>query len=263
MRLTIGKRIILGFTLTVSITAALGAFVYHRLAVIEGHIHELDKEAMPAVYNSEEIKSRARASYALVLEHITAGSPADQARIDEEITSYEKKITQAVDDFQGTVNTDRERELFAAVAPAREAYASARQDVMALSRGGKRDDAMAAVHATLKPAVDKFVAAARALTELSRESGERFFDETIAAAAGSRTACLIGVGSGLALGALLAFFISRGINRALNRMSATLGDGSAQVASAASQVSSSSQSLAQGASEQAASLGRPPAPSNR
>jgi methyl-accepting chemotaxis protein len=56
------------------------------------------------------------------------------------------------------------------------------------------------------------------------------------------------------LGLLAAFFIIRGVNRALTATAETLSQGSLQVAAAAGQVSSASQSLAEGSSEQAASL---------
>ena len=66
----------------------------------------------------------------------------------------------------------------------------------------------------------------------------------------SLTAMIVVVVGALALG----FFITRGINKVLNRISNSLSDGAEQTASAAGQVSSSSQSLAEGASEQAASI---------
>jgi methyl-accepting chemotaxis protein len=56
------------------------------------------------------------------------------------------------------------------------------------------------------------------------------------------------------IGALLAFFITRGITKPVNRIVATLTEGADQVAAASTQVSSASQSLAEGSSEQAASL---------
>ncbi len=58
----------------------------------------------------------------------------------------------------------------------------------------------------------------------------------------------------LLLGGFLAFAITRGIVKPLNRIIEGLSDGSSQVASAAQQVSAGSQSLAEGATEQAASI---------
>ncbi len=60
--------------------------------------------------------------------------------------------------------------------------------------------------------------------------------------------------SAVIIGILLAFFITQGITKPINRIIGGLNEGSDQVASASAQISSSSQSLAEGASEQAASI---------
>ncbi len=59
---------------------------------------------------------------------------------------------------------------------------------------------------------------------------------------------------GILIGVILAFFITRGIVKPINRIITGLNEGSDQVAAASGQVSSSSQQLAEGASEQAASI---------
>ena len=80
-------------------------------------------------------------------------------------------------------------------------------------------------------------------------------DEAMLAAAqdAKRGVTIVGI-IALASGALLAFFIARGIIRALTRIIAGLTEGAVQVNDAAAQVSSASQGLAEGASEQASSL---------
>jgi len=62
------------------------------------------------------------------------------------------------------------------------------------------------------------------------------------------------VAGGIALGLALAFFITRGITKPINRIVEGLTSGAEQTSSASGQVSSASQSLAQGASEQAAAV---------
>ena len=76
----------------------------------------------------------------------------------------------------------------------------------------------------------------------------------LAAARKTRIAVIILSIIAALIGCVLAFFISNGIARALNRVITSLAEGAHQVAAAAGQVSSSSQSLAEGSSEQAASL---------
>jgi methyl-accepting chemotaxis protein len=61
-------------------------------------------------------------------------------------------------------------------------------------------------------------------------------------------------GVGIVIGLLLAWFITRGITKPINRIIDGLSAGAEQVTSASGQVSSASQQLAEGASEQAASI---------
>jgi len=98
------------------------------------------------------------------------------------------------------------------------------------------------------------------LGEAQKSASDGLKDTTDAAAraanllSSATTTIVGGLALAILLGAGLAFFITRGTNGVLNRVAASLSDGSRQVVSAASQVSGSSQSLAEGASEQAASL---------
>jgi len=68
------------------------------------------------------------------------------------------------------------------------------------------------------------------------------------------TTMIVGLAIGVTVGCLLAFFITRGITKPVNRIIEDLTSGAEQVAAAAGQVSSASQQSAQGASEQASSL---------
>ncbi|MEA1967319.1 MAG: methyl-accepting chemotaxis protein [Thermodesulfobacteriota bacterium] len=65
---------------------------------------------------------------------------------------------------------------------------------------------------------------------------------------------IIGAAASIIIGILLAFFIIRGITKAIGRIIEGLNEGAGQVVSASGQISSSSQSMAEGASQQAASI---------
>ncbi|RZB34951.1 MAG: methyl-accepting chemotaxis protein [Desulfobacteraceae bacterium Eth-SRB1] len=69
-----------------------------------------------------------------------------------------------------------------------------------------------------------------------------------------KTMILVILGISVLVATLLAFFITRGITKPINRIIEDLNEGSGQIASASGQVSSASQSLAEGASEQAAAI---------
>lgn len=76
-------------------------------------------------------------------------------------------------------------------------------------------------------------------------------NETLASA---KTMTIFGVSSAVLVGMAMAYLLTRSINRPLSRAILTLSTGADETASAAAQVSSSSQVLAQGSSEQAAAL---------
>lgn len=68
------------------------------------------------------------------------------------------------------------------------------------------------------------------------------------------TVALVILVGGIVIASLLAFFITKGINKVLNEIVAGLNSGAEQVTAASGQLSSTSQELSEGASEQAASL---------
>lgn len=88
----------------------------------------------------------------------------------------------------------------------------------------------------------------------SEAMSEKTQAETQAVIHEANTASTVLCGIVAVLGSLLAFFISRGINRNLTRIQQALSMGSEQVSSASGQIAEASQQLAEGASEQAASL---------
>ena len=103
-------------------------------------------------------------------------------------------------------------------------------------------------------AEENMVTHARELTQLCEDLRAGQKTKMDATTARSNTMMIIGAIAAIAIGSLLAFFITRGIVKPITRIIAGLTEGSEQVASASGQVSAASQSLAEGATEQAAGL---------
>ena len=98
------------------------------------------------------------------------------------------------------------------------------------------------------------VAAARKVTEEANGLRSAKKEEMDSVAAQANFIMITLAMAGVIIGSLLAFIITRGITRPINRIISDLTEGAAQVASASGQVSSASQSLAEGSTEQAAGL---------
>jgi methyl-accepting chemotaxis protein len=104
---------------------------------------------------------------------------------------------------------------------------------------------------------DKQVAALGLLDQLNKVNSsavDKAKTDGASEASRSKFISLSGMAVGFGIALLLGIFLSLSITRPLNRVIAGLGEGSEQVAAAAIQVSSASQSLAQGSSQQAAAL---------
>jgi methyl-accepting chemotaxis protein len=106
----------------------------------------------------------------------------------------------------------------------------------------------------MDPALTKYLSLLSTVRNNCDDSEKKSFEAVQSAASDTQLGSFWGVIASLVLGGILAYFIIRSTNAALNDIAGKLRDGSSQVASAASHIASSSQSLAEGASEQAASL---------
>ena len=100
---------------------------------------------------------------------------------------------------------------------------------------------------------DQMSAAASTLSQFQEKSAVDYSNDAVSGIGPARNVSIGLLFVALALGGAIAWIV-RGISKTLSDSIADLHEGADQVASAASQVSTSSQSLAQGASEQAASL---------
>ena len=103
-------------------------------------------------------------------------------------------------------------------------------------------------------AANKVLEAAQATAMDGVEGTQKIANQAVKFLDRSSMIMLVGLAVALMIGILLAIFITRGITKPLNRIIDGLNNGSDQVASAANEVSSSSQQLAEGAAQQAAAL---------
>jgi methyl-accepting chemotaxis protein len=108
-------------------------------------------------------------------------------------------------------------------------------------------DAVAKESTALMVHIDKF------LNQNDEEAGSIATLAKSSALSGRRIIEIVG-GAALLLGIFMAFLITRGITRPIDRIIGGLSENTTQLESASTQVSSSGHSLAEGASEQAASI---------
>ncbi len=157
-------------------------------------------------------------------------------------------IGQKLDDLREITFLDRDLRAIAEVEAAGDAY---REEMNALAANWRQ---MQDVGKRRGVAGDAVLAVAQETAAAGIEGAQVIADETSSTLSAASLTMLIGLAIGVLVGVVLAIVITRSITGPLNRIIANLNSGSDQTASAAGQVSSASQSLAEGASKQAAAI---------
>ena len=252
--LTIGKRVIFGFTVVLLLFAGVAATSLYLLKQVKAHEIEILDDALPGVTTSAKIKGLTSEIQLAVLRHLTARTPEEKTTFDDRITALKGENKILLDEYEKTIIRASDRAEFDKMKVAREAYISAREPILELSRNGKTEEAQEANRTLLRPAYAAFQKTCDDLFTSNANYGIKAGAESRKALRLTNTVISITTTAAIALGLFFAIMITLGLNRALRQLTDTLRDGANQVAEASHHVSSSSQSLADGASEQAASL---------
>ncbi len=254
MKMTIGKRIIFGFAVSVIITAALSVFAYTRINGINKEMLILGNEVIPGLSYMGDIDSASNRNVKLLLMHIAAKTPEQTARIEDQIKTAKLETDEAYKNYEQQITEEEDRKNFNHLTELREEWLKVKDRVFALAKEGKDDQAMDLFNTEAAQLVDKMHEQTRLMAKWNRDDATEASNRGTAMVSATKLAMVIGAAVAALVASLIGALIIRGVNSALKKIAESLNSGSEQVASASSQVSSSSQSLAQGASEQAASL---------
>ncbi|MFI5379108.1 MAG: MCP four helix bundle domain-containing protein [Tepidisphaerales bacterium] len=85
MQLTIGKRIIVGSTVAVLITAGLGLFAYLRFNAISERTQFLSQISLPDTAASLKLESLTRRNCVLALRHMVSGEKEKMKQIEADL----------------------------------------------------------------------------------------------------------------------------------------------------------------------------------
>lgn len=254
MKMTIGKRIIIGYALAIIITCGLGVFAYMQVNTISQELNVVSDKSLPSVMYAGQIQAFTRRGQALMLLHMSTKDQAERQALEIQLKNHSAEQQEAVDAYEKLIRSDEERQLFSKVSTARIHAVSIRDKVVQLTSDGRIDEADTLRDRELSPAYDAYAKASAELVQFNEKLGEKTAEQASTSIETAKVGIFIAIGLAVAIGASLAFFIIRSITKTLTRMASTLGEGAEQVVAASSQVSASSQSLAQGSSEQAAAL---------
>jgi methyl-accepting chemotaxis protein len=269
MQWTISRKLIAAFAAVGAITLCLGVVGFYGAVSSQRAVSELGTVRLPSVASLLIVSEAQTAVDAgenslLSMRLDAAGRQASYQRFDD----AKQRADEAWKIYEPLPQTVEEAATWSKFVPAWTAWWTDHETMVKLSReyeaavassdSSRSADAYAKMSdfALINIGVT-FSAAESLLNEVIGINNQAAAEATQSALAQSAflkilnlVATIIGVLGALALGILIA----RGINNDLRRVASSLGSGSEQTASAAGQVSQSSQMMAEGASKQASSL---------
>ena len=254
--LTIGKRITLGFGLCLLMALAIAVTAVVNLRNIKTHLSSLtdpNSGAISGLVTAGELSTRVVQLQLEALRHLLA-PPADKAGFEESIRKGSLEIKDLLDEYAKAFHGAEDEANFHQVVETGDSYVKALPHLLELSRANQTAEALALNLSTVRPAHQKYAAAVHALQAENEAYGKRTASAIAAITNRANLLALLIAAAALVLGIMSAVVIIRGLTRILSRVAATLDADANLVATASGQISAASQTLAEGAAEQAASL---------
>ena len=256
MNMTIGKKIGLGFALVLFLTAALAIIGSYKVIGVKGAVGDLADVHIPlteAVSDVDVLATEQNLNAALFAIHKEKKFVDDFDKCDAEVDKHFEEARELIagDDELvqlgfGTILDD--------AATLHDTYVTACREMIKVVQATQDSKDIEDAADKVEEAYEPFIGKVDALLEKNAAEAEDVSTGAVASADQAVLLLVVLTSAAVVIGAALAFFITRGILRALKRIIDSLTEGSMQTSSAAGQVSSASQSLAQGASEQAAAI---------
>jgi hypothetical protein len=251
---TIGRRLALGFSAVVAVALAVGAYAIVELKGIGVDTRRVATDSLPGTALSGQVMVGVTRNYGLTLAAIDAESREESSAAAAELRALDASVDTMLKNYERTITVAEDRRNFEAIGVARAAFVAERAKVLAEAETGRKADARTRFRTTTDAAYRTYLESVRVLSDWNIHAGEEVGGRVDTAV----SRATIGVLGGLLTAAILAlgvaWFVIRSTNGALTTAATELKAGADQVGHAAGQAASSSQLLAQGATEQAGSL---------
>jgi methyl-accepting chemotaxis protein len=256
--LSIGAKLVIGFSAMILLLGVVGLNGYRSTANIDQNVKDIFAIRLPSI--NYIIQADRDLQQLLVAERSMIFSNAKSEEFKQLVKDYEENLEQSQqrwDKYKTLATSQEEKNLIAKYEQAREAWEALSKKVVAGRVADTREGRREALDLSLGQAREKFEEMRNYLDQLTNINLEDA-EKVHAQADDTYRTTLITIfsitGIGLLAGIFLMWGLGRVITRPLKAVISGLTEGSEQVASASGQVAQASQSLAEGSSEQAASL---------
>ena len=252
--MTIGKKISVLYALPAVLALAVGGVSVVNLRLMHGAIGKLAKDSLPGTYSIGRLSGIAKDIRGGIRGHITSPKQADKEKADADLEALKQTLRTEIKEYEKSISSTQDAELFASVSGKFDALLWTAEGIRPLSLAGKTEDALQKFRAETMPAYQHVQKAIEEVYAFKQRDGN---GNAAAAESSARTGERILWGL-FAFSAVfcswLGWYIVNDIRRILHPSIHELAAASSELDLATQHIASSSDSLAQGATEQAASL---------
>jgi methyl-accepting chemotaxis protein len=253
---TIGKKLYLGVGALVVFTFALGISALTGIATIGEHLRTIVDVTVKRQTLAHAMYRDSADLTSMIRGMVLRGMLKDTATVE----SDQAKFTAAADDLQSSIQSmtplitkPETRQAVADIQENLNTMKSANQSILQALATGDTTAAVSILDSAVRPTEKKLDEAALVVLKMQDGNLASDSDAAISSADSSRWMTMAMLVLASLVGTIVVFVV-RQINGVLRGSVTELAESAVQIASAASQVSASSQSLAQGASEQTATI---------
>lgn len=252
--MTVGRKITLTCTALVLFCIAIGGISWLRFEQLTAINGDLAASWVPGIEYIGDISARSYEVRMSLFRYAAARDPGLKTQYAAAVEVSKAKLATAMKVYEGTIINETDRGLFARITESTTTYYQTLDHVVELGQSGKLDESTSYLFANGPPAYKPLGEAIGVEIAYNRKSAD---DSTAAALALAHTGqiwALLLTLSAAAAGSVLTWIVVQGITQALTSATNLLTDGAEQMKLAAGQVATSSLSLAEGATRQAATV---------
>ncbi|MFN7939568.1 MAG: methyl-accepting chemotaxis protein [Bryobacteraceae bacterium] len=252
--MTIGAKFALTTGALISASAILGVVAVYSLNQLDSKTQLIITDPLPGVEAIARLDSAFLEMRGNLWRHVAAPTNQDKDAMERRNQELNTEYQAALNAYEKTILLPQDRELFNKIAPSWKQYTDAMAKVTALSREGKPVEAHKTYVTEGTAALNALKASMKATRDFKMSNGDALATDSRTAYARALWILCMALAAAAVGGILFSWASIRSTNHVLRAIVSELSEGAVQVAGAAAQVNASSQSLAQGSSEQASSL---------
>ena len=105
MKLTIGNRVLFGFSVGIVITAALGIFAFTRIQTLDAQAHRVVVDCLPGEYASGRLETLVSQNFSMLYEYLAIDTPESHTAVVNEMKQHSHEMDEAMKEYEGTITS--------------------------------------------------------------------------------------------------------------------------------------------------------------